>query len=76
MLGLVCFSIPLPAYITSKEPAKVYKRLLLVARRAKLGYRLTHRVLLLPLWPVPAPTPPLRIVSIVTLTHRVLSLLI
>ena len=39
---LVCFCIPLPASIVSKEPSKVYKRLLLVVRRIKLVYRLTY----------------------------------
>ena len=39
-LGLICFSIPLLANIISKKPTKIYKKLLLIARRIKLVYRL------------------------------------
>jgi hypothetical protein len=46
--GLLYSFIPLPARVASKELAKVYKRLLLIARGAKLVRRLVYRVLPFP----------------------------
>ena len=71
--GLLCFSIPLPASITRKEAAEVYKRLLLVARGAKLVRRLVRRARALPKAPtlarssLPALTLPLRTLSALNL---------
>jgi hypothetical protein len=45
LLGLLYSLIPFPASITHKELAKLYKRLLLIARGAKLVHRLVYRVL-------------------------------
>jgi hypothetical protein len=70
--------VSLPTSITSKKLAKIYTRLLLVAGRTKLVYRLV----LLPLETVPAvisplqtiiglPLPSLQTVTGLTLTRRV-----
>ena len=72
----ICLLIPLSTCLASKEPAKLYKRLLLVARGAVLVLR-THRalsyirrVLLLPLRTVPGLTLTRRVLPALTLTRR------